>query len=180
MRTKGMIVRSVFACLGLLIGCSKDQSVPPATSRTETGLIAELESLPFGLEVKHTPAKVRDSQGPNISSDWKYRWIFRTEVRATEKPLTITRFGVLAWDGTQWVLPPDQSHFNAGLLGQKEFIEWYSCPEATVEPNKPAVDPQNWAGSHTLADFKQKWFFIGVDEGGKSFKGEGLVELLAR
>jgi len=56
----------------------------------------------------------------------------------------------------------------------------YSCPSAKIEPGKRAVDLQNWAGSRELADFRQKWFFIGTDAGGKRWKGEAIVELVAR
>lgn len=138
------------------------------------------ESLPIGLEVVHTPAEVDDVKGPNPDpNDWKYRWTFRTEVRATNKPLRITRFGILAWDGTRWVLDAAQSQYNSGVLGPTEFIEWYACPDASVKPGRPCVDSQNWAGSRTLSEFKQKWFYVGVDADGTSHKGEGVVTLHA-
>lgn len=116
--------------------------------------------------------------GP-ASKGWPYRWIFRTEVRAIDRPLTIARFGICAWDGKQWILPPDNRRYNAGVLDGETFIEWYACPGARIEPGKPAIDPQNWAGSYTRTSFRQKWFFIGEDDRGKRYKGEGIVELIA-
>ncbi len=172
--------------LGCLAGC-KDESARPNRKPTDrpgsdptSALLSELETLPVGLRVTHTPAQVRGPVGPNADPpDWRYRWIFKTEVSAVDRPVTITQFGILAWDGAKWILPPDQSRYNSGLLDQRTFVEWYSCPRARIEPGKPAVDPQNWAGSHERISFQQQWFFIGVDADGKRCKGEAVVQLLA-
>jgi hypothetical protein len=129
------------------------------------------------MEVIHSPSKVRSPVGPNAEG-WPYRWPFRTEVRAIDRPLTIVKFGICAWDGTRWVLPPNTRRYNAGILSQSQFKDWYSCPGARIEPGKSAIDPENWAGSHTRTSFRQKWFFIAVDGQGKRYKGEGVVELL--
>ena len=62
--------------------------------------------------------------------------------------------------------------YNAGVMDQKTFEGWYSHPAAArILPGKPAVDPQNWAGSRTRASFKQKWFYIGRDDQGKRLQG---------
>jgi len=168
--SKGIVMGLISSLLAMLVGCSRE----------DTSVLAELEAIPKGLEVVHSPDVVENPVGPNPSPDWKYRWIFRTEVRAIDKPLTITKFGILAWDGSRWILPPDQTSYNTGVLDAKTFIEWYQCPNAIVSPGRPAIDPQNWAGSHSRQSFKQKWFFIGVDANGKSYKGEGVVELRVR
>jgi hypothetical protein len=154
-------------------GCS-DGRDPPRGGQPRSEVLTELDSLPVGLEIIHEPAQVGKPEGPN-SDDWPYRWRFRTEVRAIDRPLTITHFGIIAWDGSQWVLPPDQRHYNSGVLEKGTFAEWYHCPDATVRPGGPAVDPENWAGAYARAPFRQKWFFIGEDSQGQRFKGEGIV-----
>src|SRR5688500_16165534 len=109
----------VLSCCAVMGGCSGEETAAPQQPPSaNTDVVAELESLPIGLEVVHTPAEVGDVEGPNSDpNDWKYRWTFRTEVRTTNKPLRITRFGILAWDGTRWVLDADQKRFNSGVLG---------------------------------------------------------------
>ena len=172
--------------IGCLAGCNDEPAGTGATpagranATTRPALLAELESLPTGLRVTHTPAEIGDPTGPNTNAgDWKYRWIFKTEVSAIDRPLTVTQFGILAWDGHHWILPPDQRRYNSGVLDQRTFAEWYACPGALIAPGKPATDPQNWAGSHELADFQQKWFFVGTDAEGKRDKGEAVVRLIA-
>jgi hypothetical protein len=161
------------ALMAGMVGCSGvTRSSPPGSA-----LLAELESLPVGLEVIHSPGQVRSPVGP-APEGWPYQWHFRTEVRAIDRPLTIVQFGICAWDGRQWILPLDNRRYNAGVMDQKAFKEWYSCPGARIEPGKPAVDPENWAGSRTRASFRQKWFFVGKDDQGKRYKGEAVVELL--
>lgn len=79
----------------------------------------------------------------------------------------------------KWILPPDQTRYNSGVMDRRTFAEWYSCPSATVEPGRPAIDPENWAGSQHRKSFQQKWFFIGADSSGKPCKGEAVVKLVA-
>jgi hypothetical protein len=160
-----------------LIGCSPVTTSSTSTSGPGSFVLAELESLPVGMEVIHSPSKVRSPVGPN-SQGWPYRWIFRTEVRAIDRPLNIVKFGICAWDGTRWILPSDNRRYNAGILSQRQFEEWYSRPSARIEPGKSAIDPENWAGSYTRTSFRQKWFFIAADDHGERYKGEAVVELL--
>ena len=141
-------------------------------------VLSQLENLPVGMQVIHKPGEVRSIVGSS-GTGWPYRWVFRTEVHAIDHPLTVLRFGICAWDGSKWILPASNRRYNAGVLNQRAFKQWYSCPGARIEPGKPAIDPHNWAGSRTRAPFKQKWFFIGKDDQGKRFKGESVVELLA-
>jgi hypothetical protein len=78
------------------------------------------------------------------------------------------RFGIGAWDGLQWILPSNSPRYDAGLSDQTTFAEWYACPGGRIEPGKPAVSPENWAGNHTRRSFRQKWFFVGKDDQCKS------------
>jgi hypothetical protein len=99
-------------------GCTSSSTTPPISS---SAVLAELESLPVGLEVIHSPGRVRSPVGPDPNG-WPYRWIFRTEVRAIDRPLTITHFGICAWEGGQWILPSDNRRYNAGVLDQIKFV----------------------------------------------------------
>ena len=107
--------RLLVLLLGYLVGCKEAPSAgggtPPGGRAPATpALLSELETLPVGLRVTHTPPEVRGPRGPNPDArDWRYRWFFRTEVGAIDRPLTITQFGILAWEDGKWVLPPDQS-----------------------------------------------------------------------
>ena len=171
--------RPLLLAAALICGCKDRETRAPAPPPTRpAGILQELEALPVGLTVVHTPARVANPGGPNARG-WKYTWSFKTEVSAVGGPVTIDRFGILAWDGSHWLLPEDQSQYNSGVLGQREFVEWYRCPDARVSQGSPAVDPENWAGSHTLLSFKQKWFYIGTDDRGRRCKGEAVVELAA-
>jgi hypothetical protein len=158
--------------------CSAATGCSTSSSRPGSALLAELESLPVGLKVIHSPDRVGSPIGPNTNG-WPYRWRFRSEVHAIDRPLTIVQFGSCVWDGKQWNLPADTRRSDAGVLDGKLFKEWYACPSGRIEPGKPAIDPENWAGSYTRTSFRQKWFFIGADDQGKRYKGEAVVELLA-
>ncbi len=160
-----------------LVGCSRTASQSASTSSTAgLAVLADLESLPVGFEVIHLPKPVRDPLGPD-SEGWPYRWVFRTEVRAIDRALTVVYFGICAWDGKQWILPSDNTVYNAGVMNQKTFIEWYACSDARISPGKPAIDPENWAGSRSRKSFRQKWFFVGEDDRKTRYKGEAVVEL---
>lgn len=151
----------------------------PTSSGTKS-FLQELSEIPVGIQVTHTPLRVvGPHQGPN-KNDWTYRWIFKTEVRPIDRDITITHFGILAWDGSDWVLDGAQKEFNSGILEQNVFLEWYGLQSSTIGPQSLAVDEQNWAGSMKRAPFKQKWFFVGKDASGAQFKGEGVVEFLVQ
>jgi hypothetical protein len=159
--------------LAALAGCTGASSTSPSGA----AVFAELDSLPVGLEVIHSPNNVSAPVGP-LDEGWQFRWDFRTEVRAIDRPLTVVYFGIAAWNGKKWILPANTQLYNSGVLRQSDFIEWYHCPGARIAPGKPAVDPENWAGSRTRTSFRQKWFFIAEDDRKKRYKGEAVVELL--
>jgi len=147
---------------------------PGLTAAALEKLIASLDKLPVGIKITHEPAKVTKVKGP-LKGDWEYKWEFRTDIEAIDQPLTVTSFGILAWDGKKWTIDP--ANHNSGLMPATVFAEWYSCPGGKLEPGKPATDKANWAGSHQKAAFKQKWFVVAKDAKGKRYKGEQVVEL---
>lgn len=159
-------------CLAV-VGCGH------SGGNADSDITATLEKLPVGLKVIHTPEKVTKMDGPK-DRDWPYMWHFRTEIQAIDRKLTITQFGILAWDGPKWILNAKQEKYNSGVSGKEVFMEWYGSKDAVIAPGKPAVDDSNWAGSRSPNSFKQKWFYIGVDDQGKSYKGEGVVELIGK
>jgi len=156
-----------------LVGCKQAPEEPEKMS-----LLAELEQLPIGLDVVHTPARV---SGPmsGLKTGWPHSWEFKTEVRSRDRSLKIDQFGILAWNGKEWGLHEGQKRYNTGVLDGSTFVEWYGIGDGIISPDTPAIDDHNWAGSDRLEGFRQKWFFIGVDENGKKWKGEGIVELVA-
>jgi len=169
-----MIAAAFLTFLLAAVGCKKTPEQP-----VEMSFLTELEQLPIGLDVIHTPAQV---SGPTdgLETGWPHSWVFRTEVRSRGEKLKIQQFGILAWDGNGWALPSNQKKYNSGILDGQTFAEWYGIVDGTISPDSPAVDDQNWAGSRDLQGFKQKWFFIGVDKNGKKWKGEGVVELVTK
>lgn len=139
-------------------------------------VLRDLAELPVGIVVTHTP-NIVEAPLEEPGMKWKFRWPFKTEVSAIDRPLTIRQFGIAAWNGKRWILPSNQEKYNCGVSDQASFIKWYNCPNARIEPGRPAADPENWAGNQVRQPFKQKWFFIGVDSDGQRFKGEAIVEL---
>jgi hypothetical protein len=125
--------RFLLMLLTWVVGCSGDTDSSPRTADIRSKLLADLESLPVGLEVIHTPVRVGDPEGPN-RDDWPYRWHFRTEVRTINRPPTITRFGIIAWDGSQWVLPPRPAAVQHGGPGEGDVRGVVSLPRRDHPP----------------------------------------------
>ncbi|MBE0567030.1 MAG: hypothetical protein IH621_13800 [Krumholzibacteria bacterium] len=136
--------------------------------------LLDLDSLPIGLEVVHTPDTVlADSTG---ASGYKYTWTFKTTVRSTGAAVTIQEFGSLMEENGRWVL----GNFTKKFFTQNDFAEWYSCPGGTVTSENEFSDPSNWVGSNCLRPGKTKWFYVGIDDKGNRVKGEAIVEELAK
>ena len=57
----------LMAGLAGLVGCS-------GAAQSNSALLAELETLPVGLEVIHSPSQVRSPVGSG-GTGWPYRWI---------------------------------------------------------------------------------------------------------
>lgn len=168
-------------------GPERPQPKPPAPKpKADRGeqLLKELDKLPVGIKVVHTPAKLKASRNDgtkaNIDQKWTYEWSYKTTVSAMDKdtPLTIVGFGSCEWVDEKWAIPANRDEYDVIEGGTGEFAEWYTCPMGKLEPGKEYTDPQNWSGSKKLRAFKQKWFYVGEDKDGKRYKGEAEVELL--
>ncbi len=161
-----MILLAVLCC-----GCSPQSSEADKLPPFE---LSDLDSLPIGLEVVHTPNSVLAQKGGG--SGYDYTWTFQTTVRSTGAPVTIQEFGALMDENGKWVL----GNFTKKFFTQNDFAEWYSCPEGVVTSGNEFSDPSNWGGADCLRPGKTKWFFVGIDDKGNRVKGEAVVEQLAK
>lgn len=135
--------------------------------------ISDLDSLPVGLAVVHSPNPVyAHDDGRN---GHPFTWIFQTIVSSTGSPVTIQAFGAQNEVNGKWVLGNSTKEF----FTTSDFEEWYSCPGGVVETGKGYVNPANWGGSKYLVSNRAKWFFVGIDEKGNRVKGEAIVEQVA-
>jgi hypothetical protein len=106
----------------------------------------------------------------------RYSWIFKTEIRSLEGPVRITEFGVFYQDRGHWVL----GNFTGQPFTASEFEDWYSCPDAIVQPGEAYADEANWSGGERLRSSETLWYFIGIDADGRKVKGTAIVEELAQ
>ena len=160
---------AILSAVGLA-GCNRQTAQPPpATDPKER----ELTSLPVGIEVTHAPNPVKAQEGGR--SGYPFTYVYRTTVKSTVKPLTVVEFGALVWQDGQWVF---RTYTGKPFSGQ-DFAEWYACPKATLLPSQQYSDPANWSAANTAQQGKTKWYFIGVDDQGKRYKGEAIVEQTA-
>jgi hypothetical protein len=136
--------------------------------------VAELEQLPVGLKVVQSPETAKAVTKLSIDGrPGEYTWVYRTEVIAIDRDLTIVEFGAFHWDGTEWQLGPT---VTGTPFGTKEFAEWYSCENGTIRRRQSFADPVNWHSTNELVASKTRWFFIGVDNAGKRFRGDAVIE----
>jgi hypothetical protein len=135
---------------------------------------AEVESLPTGIEVTHTPSSAKASEG--VSTKYKYTWVYETEVRSTVGPLRIVEFGSFSSASGKWVV----STFTRKAFTAEDFASWYACPNAELTADTSFSDHHNWTARDSLPGKPtiSRWYYIGVDPSGKRFKGEATVEEL--
>lgn len=147
-----------------LIGVAGCQTTSPSLS--------EIDNLPDGLRVIHTPNPVRAHSGGR--SGYHYTWQYMTTVEAIDRPITIEQFGSFDFHGGAWQF----SNFTGKPFTRADFAEWYSCPDAALEPSKICSDPQNWSGRDRLSSGRMLWYFIGRDSAGNRVKGQSVIELV--
>jgi hypothetical protein len=134
--------------------------------------LVELESLPVGLEVLHTPNPTKAQEG--VLTGFPYGWRYETAVRALGGPVRIEEFGSFAWQDRRWVF----TNFTGEPFYAEQFAEWYSCPEATVTDTLACANSFNWTGNTRVESGRMLWYFIGVDEQGRRVKGQAVAEQL--
>jgi hypothetical protein len=136
--------------------------------------LQELERLPTGLTVEHTPNPVKASDGG--PSGRRYTWLYRTTVTsARSDTVTITDFGAFVWFGDRWVF----TNFTGKPFTSQDFADWYACPDARILPGRECSDSRNWSGSDSLRAQRGRWYYIGVTGSGQRVKGEAIIEELA-
>jgi hypothetical protein len=138
--------------------------------------LREWAALPEGIEVVHSPARVRARREQQPDGRVQYRWVYRTAVRTKSEPVKVQEFGAFDWHHGKWAF----SNFTGKAFSGQDFADWYSCPDAQLVPGGEASDPSNWSGGiEQLQAGKMRWVFVGIDEAGRRVKGEAIVELLA-
>lgn len=152
----------VGVALVLLAGCE-----------TATPSLSELDTLPEGIRVTHSPNPVRAQEGGR--SKRKYTWLYNTTVSAIDSPVVIEEFGGFEFRDGQWRF----ANITGKPYTPDQFAEWYSCPGALLERGNECSDPQNWTGYDQLHyTNKTLWYFIGRDVAGNRVKGQAMIELL--
>jgi hypothetical protein len=153
------LLRSLFSALGLGGG--------PGQAAESDAKWEELESLPTGLRVSHSPDRPKARR--EGASGARFTWVYATTVSATAGPVIIEEFGCFFWDGGRWVF----NNYTGKPFSRKDFAEWYACPGAKVLPGHSYTDPRNWGGSQVLIAVRRKWYFIGTDAQGPARERRG-------
>lgn len=128
----------------------------------------EVMDIPVGITVLHSPNPVRAMH--NGRSGFPLTWLFTTTVRASKRQLTIVEFGYFNSVGDGWV--------HGRAFSSTDFADWYDCPAAKLTIGRAFSDANNWSGSYELRRDRRMWYFIGLDEGGKQWRGTAVVEEL--
>ena len=132
----------------------------------------EVMALPEAIEVLHSPNPVKAMKGGR--SKRAYTWLYETRVRTLGRPLKIVEFGAFSAVEGKWVL--------ANLTGKPfttaEFAKWYECPGGRLVPGQVFSDAKNWGGGDRLENQRALWFFVGIDESGKRYRGTAMITQL--
>ena len=149
-----------------------DQAIAESTDSSEK--LKELESMPVGIAVSHTPALVRYILNPsNVSG---VEWQFSTTVSALAGPVTIIEFGYFVERNEQWELNYENElplSFSAS-----DFASAFDCPNAVMVPGKSYTNPKNQSAIDCVPEQLVKWYFIGIDADGGRVKGEAGAKLI--
>jgi len=159
----------LFASAGLALA---DQEIAEPTDAREK--LTELESMPMGIAVSHTPSLVRYTLNPsNVSG---VEWQFSTTVSAMAGPVTIVEFGYFVERNEQWELHYENERplsFSAG-----DFASEFDCPASLMVPGKSYTNPENQSAIDCVPEQLVKWYFIGIDADGSRVKGEADIKLI--
>jgi len=159
----------LFASAGLALA---DQEIAVSTDASEK--LRELESMPMGIAVSHTPNLARYTFNPsNVSG---VEWQFSTTVSAMAGPVTISEFGYFVERNEQWELNyEDELPLS---FSSSDFANEFDCPNALMVPGKSYTNPENRSAIDCVPEQLVKWYFIGIDADGKRVKGEAGVKLI--
>jgi hypothetical protein len=160
---------AVLCCMYFLMTSSAGIDDPIAELTAPS--IEELEKLPVGLKITHSPNPGQATETPRHKSG-KYTWFFKTTVRATDSDVKLTQFGAFSEVGGKWVF----GNFTSKPFTPKDFAEWYSCTNAELKKAKDYADPSDWGASNALQVTKWRSYYLGTDSKGQLVKGEAIFE----
>ncbi|MBY0549256.1 MAG: hypothetical protein K2W95_18420 [Candidatus Obscuribacterales bacterium] len=153
------------AVISFSLGCSAC-SAGETNGKASMPTYEQLARIPIGLRVEHSPNPVKPQKGG--SSGNAYTWTFKTSVSALKQRVRITEFYGCSKIDDKWV----PSNFTGKAFSNKDFAEWYSCPNGLLQPGKTYSDPNNWSGNDTGKGSKSLWVFVGTTPEGKKVRGE--------
>jgi hypothetical protein len=166
-----LVVTAVLTGSMLVGALAQDEDAPAPVDPK----FLELEGLPEGLRVTHSPNPV--AAQPGGRSGHRYTWLYKTALEIASGRVVIEEFGYFALRDGQW----RYATFTGKPFTPADFAEWYGCPGATIRPGHSCSDPQNWTGYQSIASDRERglWYYIGRDSNGRRVKGQAIVELLA-
>jgi hypothetical protein len=134
----------------------------------------EIDALPAGIEVTHSPSAAKATLGGPGQS--KYKWVYETSVRSTVGPLKIIEFGAFVSVRGKWIF----STFTHKPFTGDDFASWYNCPRSLLTQDTSFADHHNWGANDVMPKepLVTRWYYVGVDSSGKRFKGDAVVEEL--
>ncbi|PHQ80688.1 MAG: hypothetical protein COB65_10975 [Thalassobium sp.] len=156
----------------LATACSTSTSDEVAVlAPTTIQFSAELDSLPVGILIQHSKDTVYaelNLKDPEVRGI--YKWGYATTVSAIDNEITITKFGGFDYHEGRWI---ESAGIYDRPFSTSEFEKWYSCPGGAMIPEASFTDSNNWTKGNKLnIDTRRAlWYFIGVDETGKKWKG---------
>jgi len=132
-------------------------------------MLKEIIRIPIGIKVTMVPESVKAVKGGR--SGCKFTWNYVTQVETMGKEIIIYEFGAFVWKGDHWLF----STINNRPFKLKEFEEWYDCEDGKLRPGEVYTDLSNYSGNDYLIEKKSRWYFLGSDMDGNSFRGEAIV-----
>ncbi len=150
-----------------------DKEIAESTDAHEK--LKELESMPVGIAVSHTPSPVLYTlNASNISG---VEWQFSTTVSAMTGSVTIVEFGYFVERNEQWTW--NYENELPLFFTSSDFASEFDCPNALMVPGKSYTNPENQSAIDCVPEQFVKWYFIGLDAGGNRVKGEASIKLIA-
>ena len=160
-----LLVSVLLLCTSAGLALEEQETAVPIEAGDKFG---ELESIPEGIAVSHTPDPVRYTlYTPTISG---VQWQHSTTVSSMGGPVTIVEFGYFVERNGQWEL--------SYTYTSSDFAERYDSPKSELLPGKTYTDTRNQSAIDCVPEQMVKWYFIGLDAAGKRVKGEADLMLL--
>ena len=171
-------MKAIIAIIMLSLMCvsaaAGEESDKTEVLKLSDAKLLELEGLPVGISVNHSPDPVLATW--HGREEWKCKWTYATTVSSLAESVKVDEFGMFTWDCGRWYFV----NFTKKPFTSGDFAEWYSCLGAELISGTKFTDSSNWSASCSLKAGKSRWYFIGTDRNGNRVKGEATVELAAQ